>query len=110
MSKTFSPATANGIHSLSGGRLMSLLAPARGMPVLPAKGGFSRPSLITLCGVSSRPLGLGLRTARPIGNHCDYSPHRKHFLPLESRVFQLLGWVFILNELRYDRNSSQSMS
>src|SRR5699024_7722752 len=37
------------------GRLMSLLAPARGMPVLPAKGGFSRPSLITLCGVSSRP-------------------------------------------------------
>src|SRR5690625_2572366 len=48
------------------------------------------------CGVSSRPLGLGLCTARPIENHCDYSPHRKHFLPLESRVFQLLGWFFIL--------------
>src|SRR5690625_638680 len=28
------------------GRLMSLLAPARGMPALPAKGGFSRPSFI----------------------------------------------------------------
>src|SRR5699024_4595808 len=27
------------------GRLMSLLAPARGMSTLPAKGGFSRPSL-----------------------------------------------------------------
>jgi len=25
-----------------------------------------------------RLLGLGLRTARPIENHCDYSTHRKH--------------------------------
>src|SRR5690625_119112 len=37
---------------------------------------------------------------------CDYSPHRKHFLPQESRVFQLLGWVFILNDLLYYSNSS----
>src|SRR5699024_5990528 len=37
------------------GRLMSLLAPARGMSTLPAKGGFSRPSFFTHCGVSSRP-------------------------------------------------------
>src|SRR5699024_2958409 len=36
----------------------------------------NEPPRVTLCGVSSRP-----------------------FLPLESRVFQLLGWVFILNEL-----------
>jgi len=25
-----------------------------------------------------RLLGLGLRTARPIENHCDYSTHRRH--------------------------------
>src|SRR5699024_5444524 len=25
-----------------------------------------------------RPLGLGLRTARPFENHCDYSSHRNH--------------------------------
>src|SRR5690625_3902895 len=37
------------------GWLVSLLAPARGMPTLPAKGGFSRPSLLTRCGVSPRP-------------------------------------------------------
>src|SRR5699024_8494565 len=66
----------------------------------------NEPPRATLCGVSSRPLGLGLCTARPIENHCDYSPHRKHFLPQESRVFQLLGRVFILNELLYYSNSS----
>jgi len=38
------------------GRLMSLLAPARGMSTLPAKGGFSRPSSFTHSGVSPRPL------------------------------------------------------
>ena len=37
------------------GRLMSFLAPARGMPALPAKGGFSRFSLFTHSGVSPRP-------------------------------------------------------
>src|SRR5699024_2295384 len=47
---------------------------------------------------------MSLLELRSAGSHrglwdCDYSPHRKHFLPLESRVFQLLGWVFILNEL-----------
>src|SRR5690625_3997776 len=42
------------------GRLVSLLAPARGMSRLPAKGGFSRPSSFSHCGVSSRPLGLRL--------------------------------------------------
>src|SRR5699024_5413741 len=73
---------------------MSLLAPARGMSTLPAKGGFSRPSSIRSAG-SHRGLW-----------DCDYSPHRKHFLPLESRVFQMLGWVFILNELLYYSNSS----
>src|SRR5690625_760786 len=36
----------------------------------------NEPPRATICGVSSRP-----------------------FLPLESRVFQLLGWVYILNEL-----------
>src|SRR5699024_2684968 len=70
----------------------------------------NEPPRAMLCGVSSRPLGLGLCTALPIENHCDYSPHRKHFLPLESRVFQLLGWVFILNELLYYFNSSKSIS
>src|SRR5690625_6817345 len=68
-----------------------------------------------------RPLGLGLCTARPIENHCDYSPHRKHFLPQdkegfgsdtshaekavfffkESRIFHLLGWFFIHKGLLY---------
>src|SRR5690625_155794 len=47
---------------------------------------------------------MSLLELRSVGSHrglwdCDYSPHRKHFLPLESRVFQLLGWVFLLNEL-----------
>src|SRR5690625_2902314 len=37
------------------GRLMSLLAPARGMSTLPAKGGFSRPPSLTHSGVSPRP-------------------------------------------------------
>src|SRR5699024_8155688 len=50
---------------------MSLLAPARGMSTLPAKGGFSRPSSFTHCGVSSRPLGLRLlvppKTFAPTG-------------------------------------------
>src|SRR5690625_1946821 len=32
------------------GRLMSLLAPTRGMPTLPAKGGFSRPSPLRSAG------------------------------------------------------------
>src|SRR5690625_2005768 len=50
------------------GRLMSLLAPARGMSTLPAKGGFSRPSSFTHSGVSPRP-----------------------HLPQESRIFHLLG-------------------
>src|SRR5699024_4234330 len=51
------------------GRLMSHLAPARGMSMLPAKGGFSRPSSFTHCGVSSRPFfpqdkeGLGSDTS-----------------------------------------------
>src|SRR5699024_1530378 len=76
------------------GRLMSLLAPARGMPTLSAKAGFSRPS-----------------SFRSVGSHrglwdCDYSTHRKHFLPLESRVFQLLGWRFHSQELLYYSNSS----
>src|SRR5699024_11795535 len=56
------------------GRLMSLLAPARGMSTLPAKGGFSRPSSFTHSGVSPRP-----------------------HLPQESRIFHLLGSVFNLN-------------
>src|SRR5690625_2944443 len=43
----------------------------------------NEPPRATLCGVSSRP-----------------------FLPQESRVFQLLGWVLILNELFYYSNSS----
>jgi len=47
----------------------------------------NEPPRATLCGVSSRP-----------------------FLPLESRVFQLLGWVFILDELLNDSNSSKSIS
>src|SRR5699024_4722266 len=50
------------------GWLMSLLAPARGMSTLPAKGGFSRPSSFTHFGVSPRP-----------------------HLPQESRIFHLLG-------------------
>src|SRR5699024_9151528 len=54
--------------------------------------------VLTHCGVSSRPLGLRL-LAPP-----------KTFLPLESRVFQLLGWVFILNELLLIFNSSKSIS
>src|SRR5699024_1917130 len=46
------------------------------------------------------------QTCLTAGSHrglwdCDYSAHRKHFLPLESRVFQLLSRVFILNELLY---------
>src|SRR5699024_4172305 len=41
--------------------------------------------VLTHCGVSSRPLGL--RTARPIENHCDYSSHLKHLLPQESPCF-----------------------
>src|SRR5699024_12225427 len=54
-------------------RRSSDLAPARGMPTLSAKDGFSRPS-----------------SFRSVGSHrglwdCDYSTHRKHFLPLESR-------------------------
>src|SRR5690625_2204519 len=85
------------------GRLMSLLAPARGMPTLSAKDGFSRTSSIRSAG-SHRGLW-----------DCDYSPHRKHFLPQdkdtygsgtshaekanvffkEPRIFQLLGWFFI---------------
>src|SRR5699024_6826202 len=41
---------------------------------------------------------MSLLELRSAGSHrglwdCDYSPHRKHFLPLESRVFQLLDWV-----------------
>src|SRR5690625_3889081 len=79
---------------------MSLLAPARGMPTLSAKDGFSRTSSIRSAG-SHRGLW-----------DCDYSPHRKHFLPQdkdtygsdtshaekanfffkEPRIFQLLGW------------------
>src|SRR5699024_6710636 len=43
----------------------------------------NEPPRATLCGVSSRPS-----------------------LPLESRVFQLLGWFFILNGLLYYFNSS----
>src|SRR5699024_2400902 len=43
----------------------------------------NEPPRATLCGVSSRP-----------------------FLPQESRVFQLLGCVLILNELFYYSNSS----
>src|SRR5699024_7001939 len=40
---------------------------------------------------------MSLLELRSAGSHrglwdCDYSPHRKHFLPLESRVFQLLDW------------------
>src|SRR5699024_1370724 len=50
------------------GWLMSLLAPARGMSTLPAKGGFSRPSSFTHFGVSPRP-----------------------HLPQESRIFHLLA-------------------
>src|SRR5699024_3001889 len=45
------------------------------MSTLFAKNGFSRPSL-KYCGVFRHVLGLGLRTARPIKNHCDYSPHQ----------------------------------
>src|SRR5699024_761284 len=55
------------------GRLMSLLAPARGMSTLPAKGGFSRPSSFTHSGVSPRP-----------------------HLPQESRIFHLLGQIIII--------------
>src|SRR5690625_3014678 len=98
------------------GRLMSLLAPARGMPTLSAKDGFSRPSLKPVP-ASSRNASKhassaqGSKEAYPsstlsAGSHrglwdCDYSSHRKHFLLLESRVFQLLSRVFILNELLY---------
>src|SRR5699024_2540274 len=32
------------------------------------------------------------------------------FLPQESRIFHLLGWVFILNKLLYYSNSSKSIS
>ena len=46
---------ASEIHYAFRGRLVSLLAPARGMSTLPAKGGFSRPSSFTHYGVSSRP-------------------------------------------------------
>src|SRR5690625_1839197 len=47
--------SASEIHYAFRGRLVSLLAPARGMSTLPAKGGFSRPSSFTHCGVSPMP-------------------------------------------------------
>src|SRR5690625_141432 len=70
------------------GRLMSLLAPARGMSTLPAKGGFSRPSSFTHSGVSPRPHlpqdkeGFGSDTS-----HAE----KAVFFFKESRIFHLLG-------------------
>src|SRR5699024_2018964 len=43
------------IHYAFRGRLVILLAPARGMSTLPAKGGFSRPSSFTHSGGSPMP-------------------------------------------------------
>src|SRR5690625_160774 len=72
------------------GRLMSLLAPARGMSTLPAKGGFSRPSSFTHSGVSPRPHlpqdkeGYGSDTS-----HAE----KAGFFFNESRIFHLLGQI-----------------
>ena len=41
-----------------------------------------------LCGVFRHVLELGLRTARPIENHCAYSSHRKPLFPQESTVLR----------------------
>src|SRR5699024_3339620 len=75
------------------GRLMSLLAPARGMSTLPAKGGFSRPSSFTHSGVSPRPHlpqdkeGFGSDTS-----HAE----KAVFFFKESRIFHLLGQITII--------------
>src|SRR5699024_4434676 len=75
------------------GRLMSLLAPARGMSTLPAKGGFSRPSSFTHSGVSPRPHlpqdkeGFGSDTS-----HAE----KAVFFFKESRIFYLLGQITII--------------
>jgi len=73
------------------GRLVSLLAPARGMSTLPAKGGFSRPSSFTHCGVSPMPLGLRLLVPS------------KHLLPLESPYISS-GWLLGLRTARPTEN------
>src|SRR5699024_1253681 len=76
------------------GRLMSLLAPARGMSTLPAKGGFSRPSSFTHSGVSPRPhLPQDKEGYSSDASHAE----KAGFFFKESRIFHLLGWAFILN-------------
>ena len=56
------------------GHGLSLLAPARGMPTLPAKGGFSRPSLLTtLRGLRTR---AGSALTRPTENLCSRRSQR----------------------------------
>src|SRR5690625_5089340 len=67
---------------------MSLLAPARGMSTLPAKGGFSRPSSFTLCGVSSRPLGLRL-----LAPPKTFPPAGVSHIPVAARMCRLLTHV-----------------
>src|SRR5699024_1415368 len=70
------------------GRLMSLLAPARGMSTLPAKGGFSRPSSFTHSGVSPRPhLPQDKEGFRSDTSHAE----KGFFFFKESRIFHLLG-------------------
>src|SRR5699024_5459420 len=59
------------------GRLMSLLAPARGMPTLPAKGGFSRPSSI-----------------RSAGSHRGLSSHRS--LAYHARILKVFSYLYMV--------------
>src|SRR5699024_12192846 len=76
-------------HYAFRGRLMSLL-------------------VLTHCGVSSRPLGLGLRTARPIENHCDYSSHLKHLLPQESPCFSFASLSLLTTDCGSNSNIKTS--
>src|SRR5699024_12117892 len=75
------------------GRLMSLLAPARGMPALSAKDGFSRPSSIRTPGshlglISPRSLAYSICLDRlPLSFKMIYSTIRseEHTSELQSR-------------------------
>src|SRR5699024_1540938 len=75
------------------GRLMSLLAPARGMSTLPAKGGFSRPSSFTHSGVSPRPHlppGQGRLRQR-------YIARRKRFFLFQGVSHIPFAWIGYLD-------------
>src|SRR5699024_5805000 len=66
------------------------------------------PSLRALIGFFG--IGTGTALTRPIGNICAYSPHRKHFLPLDKECFGSTAALHRTQKKRFSFSRSRAYS